>query len=215
MIRHYKSMTTRTAHYYVYGDADTCTHRWLALHGYGQLARNLAGKFDHLASDKHYVVAPEGLSRFYWEGVRGQVVASWMTSLDRLDEIADQITYLDRIAGIAGISRSATARRIVLGFSQGCATAWRWLVNSQPPVDTLIMWSGWLPEDIDYQAHLPYLRGIRLVGVHGNNDPYYEGGRFDILLERYRQAGLEPEWVRHPGGHEIDRDVLTSVAAML
>ena len=215
MIRHYKSQTARTAHYYVSGEAETSTFRWLVLHGYGQLARNLLGKFDQLDARIHYIVAPEGLSRFYWEGVRGPVAASWMTSQDRLDEIADYVTYLDRITQITGFVHHAQNKRIVLGFSQGCATAWRWLVNSHPPVDTLVVWSGWLPEDIDYQSHAGYLSGIRLICVHGDADPFYENGRFALLLERFEAAGLQPQVLRHAGAHAMDRTVLKQLTEML
>ncbi|MEL6276926.1 MAG: phospholipase, partial [Bacteroidota bacterium] len=75
----------RTAHFYTLGEPSANVKRmWFACHGYGQLASTFIRKFDQLAGAEDYVVAPEGLSRFYWQGFTGKVVASWMTSADRL-----------------------------------------------------------------------------------------------------------------------------------
>ena len=43
--------------------------------------------------ETHFVIAPEGLSRFYVNGFGGEVVASWMTKRDRLEEIHDFSVY--------------------------------------------------------------------------------------------------------------------------
>jgi hypothetical protein len=61
----------------------------LVTHGYGQLAKTFIRRFEPIMDAQTLVVAPEGLSRFYWGGFDGPVVASWMTREDRLDEIAD------------------------------------------------------------------------------------------------------------------------------
>ena len=141
-------------------------------------------------------------------------MASWMTKEDRLDEIADYTRWLDRVHDISGLKRSSIPLT-VFGYSQGCATAWRWLINSKPRVDTFIMWSGWLPEDMDYHRHHAYLSTIRLIYVHGESDPYYANDRFSLLKRRFDEAGLKPEIVTHPGGHALERDLLARVAEML
>jgi hypothetical protein len=41
------------------------------------------------------IIAPEGLSRFYRKGFSGDVVASWMTKDDRLDDMEDYVRYLN------------------------------------------------------------------------------------------------------------------------
>ena len=83
----------RTAHYYTHGAAPVdCQHLLFVLHGYGQLASKMIYKFDQLDAN-YLVVAPEGFSRFYWNEKRGIVGASWMTKLDRLEEIEDYSNY--------------------------------------------------------------------------------------------------------------------------
>ena len=53
--------------------------------------------FKILNTDKNTIIAPEGLSRFYKNGFYGEVVSSWMTKEDRLNEINDYILYLDTL----------------------------------------------------------------------------------------------------------------------
>ena len=212
MIRHNKTRIETTGHYYSWGaPASEAQCAWFALHGYGQLAERLIGKFKGLDPDRHFVVAPEGLSHFYWEGVNGDVVASWMTRKDRLDEIADYVSYLDKVFDTTGLARANCCKKVVLGFSQGCATAWRWLLNSRPKIDAYVMWSGWLPEDMNYLQHAEYLSGFKLIYVHGVQDKYYPDGRFELLMQRFKNAGLDPIVIHHSGGHAIDRPVLTNL----
>ena len=78
-----------TAHYYTIGTpSDKIKRVFFVLHGYGQLASQIIHKFDAVMEDT-LIVAPEGLSRFYWNESKGIVGASWMTKKDRLDEIED------------------------------------------------------------------------------------------------------------------------------
>ena len=83
------------------------------------------------------IVAPEALSRFYDGDMQARmhrdakVGASWMTREDRLSEIADYIAYLDAVHESI-LARLGGARRLpvtVLGFSQGGATAARWVAS--------------------------------------------------------------------------------------
>ena len=83
-ISHHLSVE-KTARYFTMGEGKAnCQYLWIVLHGYGQLASSVIKRFKTLDPDKHFVLAPEGLSRFYWgEGFGGKAVASWMTSEDR------------------------------------------------------------------------------------------------------------------------------------
>src|SRR5690348_13629606 len=134
---------TRMARYFVAGEpTDTTRDVWIALHGYGQLAEQFLGALEPLSRDDRVVVAPEALSRFYLDepakrhGPESPVGASWMTREDRLNEITDYVRYLDDVA--AAVKRVATKATItVLGFSQGVATACRWVSLGHTPVSRL------------------------------------------------------------------------------
>ena len=65
----------------------------IAFHGYGQLAKYFIRDFESLGPE-HVAIVPEGLHRFYREGMSGRVVASWMTANKYL--IGD-FSYADKI----------------------------------------------------------------------------------------------------------------------
>src|SRR3989454_6016320 len=56
---------SRTARYFALGDPARAGEVWFACHGYGQLAARFLEKLRVLDDGRRYLVAPEGLSRFY------------------------------------------------------------------------------------------------------------------------------------------------------
>ena len=145
----------RTARYYTAGPPPgEARAAWVVLHGYGQRADDFAAQFAAVVEAGSCVVAPEALSRFYPEGTRGRVGASWMTRAHREAEIADYLAYLDAL-----VERLFGKRPLplhVLGFSQGAATAARWAarrLGRDDSVQSLTLWAtastttrshGWL-----------------------------------------------------------------------
>ena len=88
----------RTAAYTVLGDVGQVGESLtLACHGYGQLASYIASKFKGLTPNGNALISAEGLNKFYWEGVSGDPVATWMTKKNRLEEIKDFSSYLDQL----------------------------------------------------------------------------------------------------------------------
>mgnify|MGYP006154491927 FL=1 len=82
--------TPKTARYTSYGKLSSKTkYFWFVLHGSNMLSEQMLYKFKDFDPETHFVIAPEGLSRFYVNGFGGEVVASWMTKRDRLEEIHD------------------------------------------------------------------------------------------------------------------------------
>ena len=78
--RTHRITVPRTARYYVLGDMLGAAEVWFVLHGYSQLAATLAKWFETAVKPGRLIVAPEALSRSYFEehGAR-RVGASWMT----------------------------------------------------------------------------------------------------------------------------------------
>src|SRR5213596_1853113 len=121
---------SRTARYFTLGDSSRGVGEvWFACHGYGQVASRFLEKLRVLDDGRRYLVAPEGLSRFYLSEspTERRVGASWMTREDRLAEIDDYVRYLDALCqevlrGLEPRAPQVTA----LGFSQGAATVSRW-----------------------------------------------------------------------------------------
>jgi len=200
----------RAARYFVAGDLEgTPEEVWFVLHGYGQLAAEFLEQFAHLHRPGRRFVAPEGLSRFYRAGTRGEVGASWMTRLGREDEIADYVAYLDQVhAEVLGSEDPSGVRVVVLGFSQGSATALRWAALGRARVERVISWAGDVPPDLD----LGRLFGKQLTLVAGTRDGALEAGRLERESARLDAAGVAHELLRFEGGHRLDRETLARVA---
>ena len=89
-------LVTKTARYFTLGELNENTRElWFVLHGYAQLASDFIQDFEGLDNGTRFIVAPEGLNKFYARGFGGKPAASWMTSEDRENEIIDYINYLN------------------------------------------------------------------------------------------------------------------------
>jgi len=193
------------------GDPDTAREAWLILHGYGMLAQGILHWFRAAARPNRVLIAPEGLSRFYIEtnGVR-RVGASWMTREAREHELLDQLAYLDVVERDIVGSRD----RVELhGFSQGVATAARWLVHRPRVVDRMVCWGNTIPIDVEPG---------RLASAVGEGQVHYVIGRRDVRMapadvvtdaDRLRGLGIPVRLHEFDGGHRIDDGVLTALEA--
>ena len=207
-IQEHKFDVKRTAHYYTYGDPKKAKYLWFAFHGYGQLASRLIRKFSGLNEKEHFVVAPEGLSKFYWNGVQGEVAASWMTKLHRLDEINDYCNYLNELKQHIENQYDNFDKTVLFGFSQGCATMWRWLHREQVHFDYLVNWAGWIPEDISYLHLKAYLESKQLFFIYGKQDEYLTQQRIAALKEIVDRNQLNIKIQAFEGNHVVDRKFL-------
>lgn len=172
-IKEKKIITPRTARYFVLNQySNEVEEVVFVLHGYAQLAKYFIKKFESIVSNNRIVIAPEGLSKFYWNGMGGRVVASWMTKEDRESEIIDQSAYLDSV--YKEIKTNYPQAKIkMIGFSQGASTAVRWLVNSHvAKIDELILWGGAYPFDALKHQEAKRLAEIPTTYLIGDTDQY-------------------------------------------
>ncbi len=192
---------------------------WIACHGYRQLAHRFGRRFGPIASDTRLVIVPEALSRFYLEsdggrhGPASKVGATWMTREDRANEISDYIRYLDAVLEQFGPPRQGPRdTRVGFGFSQGAHTAARWAMLGGAPVDRLILWGAYLPQDLDLEACAPRWRSTEVIQVFGEVDPTRSDRLADEQAQRLERAGLEIVELKYAGGHEIDTALLLEIA---
>lgn len=204
----------RSARYFAVGpEASSAREVWFVLHGYGQLAGRFLRHFEFLAESQRLVVAPEGLSRFYLEGgARDKVGASWMTREDRLTEIDDYVRYLDTLFGEVMRERRVEGGVHVLGFSQGTATASRWLEQGRARADRLILWGGEVPPDLDLSRARTRWEGTGLVLVAGSTDPFITAKVLARDEKRLSDHGISYRVEKFEGGHEIVQEVLRRIA---
>jgi len=209
----------RTARYETLGSERTAREVWFVLHGYGQLAASFIQAFAVLDDGKRLIVAPEALNRFYLVSVDSgpavdrPVGATWMTREDRQAEIADYVEYLDALAirVLGGVRHDERGPRvIILGFSQGTATATRWVTQGAVRADHLILWGGFVPPETDLTS--PALQRSSLRMVAGSRDQYLSDDRATAERQRLARAGLDCQFVPYDGGHKIKSEPLLSLA---
>lgn len=207
----------KTAHYYTYGSLNSKTKAiFFVFHGYGQLASKIIHKFDNFEEEEVFVVAPEGLSRFYFGGFTGKVGASWMTKADREQEIEDYCRYIQQVYDGYVNDFPEAARIHLLGFSQGGVTATRFLLLQKPQnIFSLILWGSDIPPDLDYKKNKAFLDAIQLHWIYGKQDQFLTEDRIVQLKKRFEQFGLAPKITTFEGKHEIDRPTLTSLKKSL
>jgi predicted esterase len=205
----------KTAHYYTQGIAGNQTkYFWIIAHGYGQLASRIIKKFDVL-DEGHFVLAPEGFSRFYWNNDNKTVAASWMTSKDRLYEIEDYTNHIQNLYVKYREQMSPDVQIIPFGFSQGVVTIWRWLFSKKPKFHHFILWAGWFAMDLDYQSIQDYLSDKKLHYVLGDKDQFYNEETRNKFYQLVEHNKLSFDYLYFNGEHEIKRETLIELSNRL
>lgn len=193
-----------------FGNPEKAKMGIIALHGYGQLVQFFIRKFYELNSDEVFVVAPEGMHRFYLNGTSGRVGASWMTKEERLDDIQDNMTYLDTVYN-QFIAPYNFDNFVVLGFSQGAATAARWIEHSSANISTFIQWAGVFPPDLQLHISRDKFMKMKHFYVVGKQDPYFKKQDENSQELWLKEQGLAPHFVEFEGAHHLDIACLQSI----
>lgn len=203
----------RTARYLTLGEIEGASEIWFLLHGYSMLAATFLRQFEPAARPGRLLVAPEALSRAYFEekGVR-RVGASWMTKEDREAEIEDYVRYLDLLDEQIRLGVSGTLRVEVHAFSQGTATACRWVAFGRVRVDRLVLWSGGVPPDLPLDQYGAALTRAGLTLAIGTRDRSIPEVDIDREQARLAAAGMLPVVHRFDGGHRVDSALLRTFA---
>jgi predicted esterase len=209
----------RTARYYVLGEiGDQTRDIWFVCHGYAQLARDFIEEFGIIASPERVIVAPEALARYYilneskFHSGESKVGASWMTREDRECEISDYVVYLDSLYDeiLSKVSRDSVSVT-ALGFSQGGATANRWVTQGSSRIDRLIMWGALLATDSDLNNAASFFGDVKLMIVYGKRDQFLTEGMIDDYQQLLEEKNIPYEFFTFDGGHRMDRDTLRNL----
>lgn len=199
----------RTARYLTLGEFEGAGEVWFLLHGYSMLASTFLKWFLPAARPGRLLVAPEALSRgYYEEGGGRRVGASWMTREDREVEIEDYVRYLDLLADRVLAAVPEPPKVQVHAFSQGTATACRWVSFGRIRTSRLVLWGGGVPPDLPLDRYGPALTRSGLVLAIGARDKYISQADVDREQARLAAAGLTPTVHRFDGGHRVDAALL-------
>lgn len=204
--------TTKTVRYSTYGVApEKAEYFWFALHGSKMLSEQMLYKFSDFDPQKHCVVAPEALHRFYEKDFGGPVVASWMTNRDREQDIADNGNYLTALYNdfVSRLGRDAV--KIVLAFSQGGTIAYRWLHRHWVDLDAFIPYACWVPEDIDLKESKTNLKSIRTYMTYGTSDQFITQERVEMIKAILQKNNLNTTLYPFEGTHRIEKQQLNTL----
>ena len=159
---------------------------------------------------------PEALSRFYHEDHKS-IGASWVTREDREREMEDYVHYLDllheQLFELIELIDRASVRLVVLGFSQGAATAARWAVRSRVDVDHLVLWGAATPPERDDDTALAPLKAMRVTLVGGSRDALFPESAREEQRTRLRRNGVTFSELTFAGEHRLDDETLPRLAA--
>jgi predicted esterase len=135
-----------------------------------------------------------------------------MTKEARESDMADYVRYLDTLHAALPAQDGPS---VLLGFSQGVATAARWACRGTAKFDAHIFWAGVFPPDLDLKQEVAPLRNLPTWVALGDADPYFKEDLLAATSERFSLAGVDHDLVRFQGAHHIDADALGQILAAL
>lgn len=200
----------RSARFHTHGEFSEATKVvWIVAHGYAQLSEYFIKHFEHLDKKQHFVIAPEGLSKAYINGMSGRVGASWMTKSMREQEIDDYVKLIETIVSIYLTKENSSKIKVVaLGFSQGAATISRWVHRSEFKLDTMILWAGQPAKELIFENSF---NKLPIIFVLGNNDPYISGEFEMRLKEQFEQCNWFFKSISFEGEHHLDKVIISTL----
>lgn len=200
----HKLTSQKTFRYQQIGNLEKATHLLIVLHGYGQLAEFFIRKFKDVP-ENYLVIAPEGMHRFYLNGTSGRVGASWMTKEDRESDIQDNLNWLNHL--LRELKEKKKFEKIILlGFSQGGATAARWYYSSKCEFNHLILWASVFPPDLDKPQNSENSENYFVIGTE---DEFYNAEAQMTEIDFYKKIGFQT--VQFAGRHDIEIGALNRI----
>ncbi|MEJ7603769.1 MAG: alpha/beta fold hydrolase, partial [Kofleriaceae bacterium] len=207
----------------IVGPSDDALTTVVLLHGFGAPGDDLVSLASMIDARARFVFpeAPLELG-----GVYGDSRAWWLLDLERLEdelrrgiprdrrsEIPDGLPaareHVCRLLDQLEARYSVTPDKLVLGgFSQGAMLALDVALHRPVPPSGLILMSGTLVAESEWQPRMASLRGIPVLLSHGRADGLLPFSIAEVLRDRLTAAGAEVDFHPFIGGHEIPTTVL-------
>lgn len=214
---------------HIVGPADARTTVVL-LHGFGAPGDDLVSLAGYLRSPVRFVF-PEapielgglyGDSRAWWRLDLAKLEADIRSGAirDRRDEVPEGLpevrAQLSKCLDELQAKLSIAADQLVLGgFSQGAMLALDVALHRAAPPAGLILMSGTLLAESEWNPRMPSLNGVPVMQSHGKHDQLLPFSIAELLRDRLREAGAMVDWQPFAGGHEIPPPVLAAVAKLI
>ena len=197
------------AKYATYGELSDKTEKiWFVCHGYGQLAEFFIKNFEVLDPNTNYVIAPQGLSKFYLKGFTGRVGATWMTKEDRETDMQNQRSYFEAVLAESFQGKSLNNYKVhLMGFSHGVSMISRMAAYSKIEFKTLVLWAGGFPPELE-QSDFDHIRNdAKLKIVIGDNDEFYPLEKFQRFEKKLDEYLPNFQSLKYKAKHEITNEM--------
>ena len=192
----------------------------LAVHGYAHVPTEMFEYARRVAPPHAIVVAPEGPSTFYARqrlpdgGRKRRVAHGWIADEPRQpSERRNRGLISGALDHAAQHHPLDPTRSFALGFSQGVGVATDFLVHHPERVRGLAGLAGGVPAH--GRRELARITGRPVLWVCGETDDAYPPLYMDALLEDFERAGVTPERLVLPTGHDLLEPARAQVTAWL
>ena len=183
----------------------------VGFHGYGENAeRHLQALRGIPGIQRWRVASVQALHRFY-QTRTGDVVGSWMTSLDREQAIRDNVAYVHAVV-TALRSKAANTPLVYAGFSQGVAMAYRAALSAPHGCDGLLVLAGDVPPEL---RDTPAARWPPVLLGCGRNDAWYTQAKLRADVGFLESCSTTLDTVVFDGGHEWHADFYMAAGRFL
>jgi predicted esterase len=170
----------------------------VGFHGYGENAEKHLEELRRLPGASRWALcAVQALHPFYNRS--GDVIACWMTRLQRERAILDNLRYVASVVAELKRELPVSDRLVYLGFSQGAAMAYRAAAGSGHPCQGVIVLGGDVPPELeshDLSRFPPVLLG------RGSSEEWYDAAKMEHDVELLRRKGADVRPCVFDGGHE-------------
>lgn len=183
----------------------------VGFHGYGENAdRHLAELRRLPGANRYTLCAVQALHPFY--NRTGEVIASWMTRLDREQAIADNLRYVAGVVERVKREVPVGEQLVFLGFSQGAAMAYRAAAGCGYCSQALVVLGGDVPPEL-FKRDLTHFPPV-LLG-RGQSEEWYDAAKMAHDVDLLRSKGVDVRPVVFAGGHEWTDEFRTAVGELL
>jgi len=178
-------------------DAEDCP-LLVGFHGYGENAERHLEELRRLPGAYRWALcAVQALHPFY--NRTGDVIACWMTRLQRELAIDDNVRYVASVVAELKRELPGSEHLVYLGFSQGAAMAYRAAAGSGHACQGVIVLGGDVPPELESQdlsGFPPVLLG------RGSSEEWYDAAKMEHDVELLRRKGADVRPCVFDGGHE-------------
>ena len=183
----------------------------VGFHGYGESAETELSRLESIPGIESWLLCSIQALHPFYNRRTNEVVASWMTRLNREQAIQDNLAYVSDVLDQVRSEFSVGPVAVYTGFSQGVAMACRTAVQGRP-CQGLILLGGDIPPEVkaEPEASLPPV----LLG-RGRQDEWYTEAKMagDLEFLAGRKVPVEPVVCR--AGHAWNDDFREAAGAFL